>query len=87
MDATDDLCDTCDRDALTITQQNEISKAISETLLCVGKLINPSLLLEKYESSGFVPGINYLCKRYKHMRMIRGDGKRTYKYYIYTNDN
>jgi ubiquitin thioesterase protein OTUB1 len=58
----------------------------SDSGLLVGPLVSPSTLLPSYENAslpGFTTGINYLSRKYRHMRRVKGDGNCFYRCYLF----
>lgn len=68
-------------DQLTLQQMENISEEIANTQPLIGDTVNVNVLAESYanSSSGFLPGIEDLSRRFSYMRKVRGDGNCFYR--------
>jgi hypothetical protein len=69
-------------DLMTLDQLEQIKKEISENQQMVGQIQSVLQLLPIYRDSpnpGFIPGFEYLAKKCRGMRTIRGDGNCFYR--------
>jgi len=73
--------------AAQVEAQRKAIAAEMQAKPMVGEIESPSALLSEYEgasNAGFVPGIEFLSKKFKGMRRVRGDGNCFYRAFLFS---
>lgn len=63
--------------------ENELKKAINESMPFVSEMQDLFLMKTEYESSKFEKCFDELSKRYKHIRRLRRDGNCFYRAFLF----